>query len=186
MSAPLLSPTARQQVCEHNVSTHTRMQAGRVPGTGCPMPQRVRCLRSVAAACMGAQGAGQQAEESPSAPAELQLQDQAVQQCCTEFLAATAVPATPAMSAPACCLQPQHTLAQQQQCASAGDMAGAGIETAGSTELPQGLARQDSLLLRQASCSSCVDAMQYIAAVVRAVLKLYTTLVHRCGVLCRH
>lgn len=137
------------------------------------------------------------------------LHDQALEDCCTEFLAATAAaagPATPAMSAPACGYPPQHTLAHQQQqqfvngrscaipavssvsggaaraaaAAAAGD-AGGYIPTAEALarELRSsgGLCRQGSLLLLQAD--SCMDAVLYVASVVRAVLELYTTLLHR-------
>jgi hypothetical protein len=110
------------------------------------------------------------------------------------------------MSAPACGYPPQHTLAQQQlqqqfvkgrSCAvpavssvsggaarAAAAAAGVGEgfvpvaeALAGELHSSGGLGRQGSLLLLQAD--SCMDAVLYVASVVRAVLELYTTLLHR-------
>lgn len=126
---------------------------------------------------MALQGAGQVED---AAPADLTC-DQALSKCCSEFLAATAPPPdAPAVSAPPAALaSPQGLAAPQQPCfstlsaPSARPAQTAAVSEPCGTAPPAPLERQSSLLLQT---TSSLDAVLYVAAVVRAVLDLYTAM----------
>jgi hypothetical protein len=135
------------------------------------------------------------------APTPAQMHEHALQQCCNEFLAATAAaaaagpsPQLTALSAPQlgalASAQQQHfgTLASgpaagcmsaQRIMYPAGGMPAqrASLEVSSSRMVaPAGLDRQSSLLMQS---DTCLDAVLYVAAISRAALDMYTAMLHR-------
>jgi hypothetical protein len=136
------------------------------------------------------------------APTPAQMHEHALQQCCNEFLAATAAAAAAAgpsaqltaLSAPQlgalASAQQQHfgtlvsgpaagCMSAQRIMYPSGGMPAqrASLEVSSSRMVaPAGLDRQSSLLMQS---DTCLDAVLYVAAISRAALDMYTAMLHR-------